>query len=424
MNKAFHLIPFGSSLLSMALMMTACPLDADAQVAFHFNAGARSQVVSDNFFQDVLPDSLYSQDGGYLPAMMVNPFYQTNAGDKGMNSLAMMEVNNVRNVRDSYMGLATWGTTAIFDNLSIKDAEGKVAYEDDFSQDREEVWNYNGGTWTVADGQLQQTDVSNLGSLNVCYVNTGYDCTIELDATKKSGAEGFLIAFSYEDEQNYVWWNIGGWNNSQHAVEQCVDGVKSLLASAPGSIRTGKSYHLKIVMEGSHVECWMDDAKVHEFNLLNTRRLYASSSISRDEMYVYARIVNPSSAVVPTTIRMENADIVSGTVATRTLGAALTPQRLHSVSADRVTPLALDIIRDCCFEYDIQPYSLNMMRIKVKNVEDVTDIFQIFQATTASFANVYSVNGTLVRSHTAAAHATEGLPTGLYVVNGRKVWVR
>ena len=53
---------------------------------------------------------------------------------------------------------------------------------------------------------------------------TDYDLTLK--ATKKSGAEGFLVAFGVKDTGNYYWWNLGGWNNTQGAVEKAVGGGK------------------------------------------------------------------------------------------------------------------------------------------------------------------------------------------------------
>jgi hypothetical protein len=37
-------------------------------------------------------------------------------------------------------------------------------------------------------------------------------------ARKLSGSEGFLIVFGRKDRDRY-WWNLGGWGNSQHAIE-------------------------------------------------------------------------------------------------------------------------------------------------------------------------------------------------------------
>ena len=56
-----------------------------------------------------------------------------------------------------------------------------------------------------------------------------HDYDLHVKATKKAGKEGFLVAFGVKDTGNYYWWNLGGWNNTQSAVEQAVDGGKSTL---------------------------------------------------------------------------------------------------------------------------------------------------------------------------------------------------
>ena len=49
---------------------------------------------------------------------------------------------------------------------------------------------------------------------------TANDYDITLKATKTAGAEGFLIAFGIKDSGTWYWWNLGGWNNTQGAVEK------------------------------------------------------------------------------------------------------------------------------------------------------------------------------------------------------------
>ena len=44
-----------------------------------------------------------------------------------------------------------------------------------------------------------------------------------------SGREGFLIAFHYQDDNNFVWWNIGGWGNTRTALEQIHNGSNTQL---------------------------------------------------------------------------------------------------------------------------------------------------------------------------------------------------
>ena len=62
------------------------------------------------------------------------------------------------------------------------------------------------------------------GKLNIADVNAPDSFTLELDATKNSGDEAFLVAFNYGDDSNYCWWNIGGWGNKAHAIEVCSNG--------------------------------------------------------------------------------------------------------------------------------------------------------------------------------------------------------
>ena len=44
--------------------------------------------------------------------------------------------------------------------------------------------------------------------------------TLTLQARKLGGSEGFLVMFNVADSNNWFWWNIGGWTNTSHAVEQ------------------------------------------------------------------------------------------------------------------------------------------------------------------------------------------------------------
>jgi len=35
--------------------------------------------------------------------------------------------------------------------------------------------------------------------------------------------------FRVRDDRNWLWWNLGGWNNTQHAIEKSEDGRKRIL---------------------------------------------------------------------------------------------------------------------------------------------------------------------------------------------------
>lgn len=94
---------------------------------------------------------------------------------------------------------------------------------------------------------------------------TDYEFSVR--AKKDSGAEGFLIIFRAVDSNNFYWWNLGGWNNTQSAVEHEVNGARSLVAGTnqPVKIETGREYLIRVACQGSQIECFLDGGKVCAF---------------------------------------------------------------------------------------------------------------------------------------------------------------
>ncbi len=207
----------------------------------------------------------------------------------GKENILWTETNNIIGGGDNYAGLSTWLTSATYTNYKVTMGDGTV-YTAHFNGNS--GWTNHGGEWTEANGVLTQSSTSMEGKLYVTPQAFGDNYTIEVDATKTGGDEGFLIAFNYHDANNYVWWNLGGWGNSQHAVEVCKNGTKSTVASTSGRLVRGRTYHLKIEVKGASVKCYMDDAEVHSFTLPAERKLYVSSNINDDTGKLYLKIVN------------------------------------------------------------------------------------------------------------------------------------
>ncbi len=249
---------------------------------------------------------------------------QMMASNVGHQNITWTERNNIVNARDAYVALSSWGTSVSYDNLKISDGLGQEIYSTDFSNanDYQLNWNQTGGTWNINNGTLNQTSTTMNGECNVCYNLTGENCTIELDARKNSGAEGFLIAFSYNDPKNYVWWNLGGWGNTQHAVEQCVDGSKTTLATAQGSLKTGTTYHLKIVKAAQQVYCYVGDSLYHKVSLPDTRRVYACAALNKAEDTLILKFVNPSATDCQAALHFKDFEYAGGKISVEKLTSA------------------------------------------------------------------------------------------------------
>ena len=302
------------------------------------------------------------------PSYYVQQLFPNNVGKENVE---WAEEGNLVQNQAFHVGLGTWLTDATFDNARITSSDGADIFNDDFSSSNSS-WQANGGTWNVSNGQLHQTDIGMEGAVYVCNIETGSNYTFEVDATKNSGAEGFLIAFNYVDAKNYCWWNLGGWNNTQHGVEVCSDGVKSTVASVGGSLETGRTYHISIRVEGSRVKCYLDNELLHDFVLPVERKVYAAASIDDEAGVLYVKLVNPHAAAQAVTVNLANASVTGGSMVELTSGSNKDENSLdnpHNVVPREST---LDVAGQR-FTVDMPAWSLRILRLDVTDVEIVEE---------------------------------------------------
>ena len=303
---------------------------------------------------------------------------QLMAANVGYQNITWEEKGNYNNVRNTAFGLSSWGTAVTYDNLNISTPQGDIIYSTDFSDADDYIlnWNHTGGEWNINGGSLKQTDTNMFGLCNVCYNLTGEDCVIELDATKNSGAEGFLIAFSYNDPDNFVWWNLGGWNNTQHAIEQCVDGVKTTLVTAQGSLQTNTTYHLKIVKANEQVYCYVGDSLYHQVSLPDTRKIYTCAALNEAEDELIIKMVNPSSKSEETTIQFAGFRL-NGDLALQVLKSGNGNDENIMTNQKNVCPTSSTMRKPSdtqAFVYTVPAYSLVVMRVPVTEVSPQKEV--------------------------------------------------
>ncbi len=187
----------------------------------------------------------------------VQKLFMNNTGDRVVPSKAT-GTPAVSGPITGAVGLSTWATSAAYDDVRVTSADGETLLSDDFSGDASR-WTHTGaGSWTVQDGAYVQTDTAAENTMVTAGDPAWKDYDLHVKATKKSGNEGFLIAFGVKDTGNYYWWNLGGWNNTQSAVEQASDGGKSTLLTKAGSIETGRAYDIDIKVRGRQVTLYLD----------------------------------------------------------------------------------------------------------------------------------------------------------------------
>lgn len=171
------------------------------------------------------------------------------------------------------IGLGTWLTAAEYRNVRVTQGT-KVLLEDNFSAGPNK-WRTLRGDWKVQDGAFRQSSTAENMRATTGDASWG-DYTLEVQARKISGQEGFMVMFHTLDDNNYYWWNLGGWMNQRHGVEKSVGGSKTIIGNeVAGSIETGRWYNIKIEVEGSRIRCYLDGKLIHDIQDRGAAPLHA-----------------------------------------------------------------------------------------------------------------------------------------------------
>ena len=190
------------------------------------------------------------------------------------------------------VGMGTWATQASFEDKGYTDAEGKA-----LPMTLQELPTDINGDWKVDGGIIKQT--SNGES---CIRLTPGEITADgyiykVRARKDSGNEGFMLIFNYVDDKNYCWLNLGGWNNTQHGIEQIVGGAKGQAATVSGTIETGRWYDIELKVVGDSVYASLDGKQIFATKLrANTLSgVFSTATLDENTGEVILKVANTSS---------------------------------------------------------------------------------------------------------------------------------
>lgn len=261
------------------------------------------------------------------------------------------------------IGVGTWATQAEYRDIKVTH-NGQTLYAHDFTQGAE-GWRVVRGDWQVVDGSYRQSSMgvdvrSVAGDIN------WRDYTLSLRARKLGGAEGFLIMFRVRDDNNWYWWNLGGWGNTKHAVERSLGGGKSIVSNeVPGSIETGRWYDIRIEVQGSRIRCYLDGKLVHDFEDEPVSVLHAVASRNEKTREVILKIVNVSDSAQETTIDLRGVRNLSPTAKMVTLTGASPEDENSLEEPTRVAPAEsrLDGVSSR-FRVNIPAHSLTVLVLK------------------------------------------------------------
>ncbi|MFF1304330.1 alpha-L-arabinofuranosidase C-terminal domain-containing protein [Streptomyces sp. NPDC058307] len=292
----------------------------------------------------------------------VQKLFMNNVGDRVVPSTATGTPSLLAPITGA-VGLSTWATTAAYDDVQVTGADGNTLLTDDFSGGASQWTHTGGGSWSVQDGQYVQSDVNAENTMVSAGDPSWHDYDLKVKATKKAGKEGFLVAFGVKDTGNYYWWNIGGWNNTQSAVEQAVDGGKSTLISKAGSVETGRAYDIDVKVRGRQVTLYLDGQEWGGFTDDKPAEPFRQV-VTKDQKTgdLIVKVVNAQDAAARTAIDLGRAKVASRARVT-TLAAG--PDAVNSETSTAVAPVTstFDGVAGK-FSYTFPANSVTFLRIR------------------------------------------------------------
>lgn len=275
-----------------------------------------------------------------------------------------------------HVGFTTWGTKAEFRNLEVVDKDGNVILKDDFAAENDH-WRTFGGEadarrrtqsqWAFEGGVLKQQNQRAEGSviLNTTVLPDEY--TFRAQGRRLEGNEGFIVVFGAEDGQNLLWWNLGGWGNSQHAIEHMADGGKNTIGAIRGTLEEGRWYDVEVQVRGATARCMLDGKLIHEFSLPERQSLYANATLDEKSGEMIVKLVNPTRERQITKINLKGAQASQGRaiVLASESGSDENTMRAQLNVSPVEYPIGINEPSSTII-VPVQPFSLNILRLKTR----------------------------------------------------------
>ena len=256
------------------------------------------------------------------------------------------------------IGVGTWGTAAEFTDVRVE-KDGEVLFQGDFSTTAV-GWRAEQGRWECVDGAYRQPRPRN--ALAFAGDESWTDYTLMLKARKLAGGEGFLVPFGRRGRDQY-WWNLGGWGNSQHAVEMNQNPVGQ---GVPGHIETGRWYDIRIELDGARIRCSLDGVLLHDVTAAPEQTFFATAGRDEAAGEIVLKAINLGDQPLPMVLHLGGAGSVGPHEVAITVLRGDTLRVNNALDAPaRVVPQTGRLaIPGPDIPLDFPPYSFTLLRLK------------------------------------------------------------
>ncbi len=288
------------------------------------------------------------------PNYYVQQLFSCNSGHIYLkNSVTQILEDKIPTIKGA-IGIGAWSTAIEMNQASVN---GAIL---DPSQ-----WRAVSGNFRMQNNHYVQLDTTQQPAISFAPIKYQDDkITYTVRARKTGGSEGFLLVFGCENDQSYWWWNVGGWNNTQHAIERIENGKKSVLTERRGSIRNDTWYTMKVELTPGRIQCFLDGQLIHDYEMQKPS-ISVSSTLDKKSHEVIVKLVNPTDEVVKSIIHLDG---VSGlkSPAKLMLLSGQASARNSIQNLDQIKTQTRQITVDKQFGYTLPAMSVQFIRISTQ----------------------------------------------------------
>lgn len=337
-----------------------------------FGNGTSNQWTPDMIFFS--NHSLYGTPNYYVQKM-----FAQNVGTRVLPTELEMSRNAQESGLSGAVGLGSWMTSVSYDNLTVtSNADGSVLYHTDFENDdtlREDGFTDHEGEWSIRDGKLVQKHTGSPFDTNtgdVVYVGdtswSNYTLTVEAEIL--GGNEGFLIPVCVKDSGNNIFWNVGGWGNTVSCLQIVTGNSKS--GQITGTVRNlvlkrNQVYHLKVVVEGNNIKCYIDDTLYVDYTQQATECIYETASVDENGDIIL-KFVNITEEEIPIAVVLDGLPIenVSGEALVTVMSGDNLSDTNSFENPEKLYPREYTMEIAAEFTYAAPAYSVSVIRIRAE----------------------------------------------------------
>lgn len=305
------------------------------------------------------------------PSYWVQQLFPTHLGTHVVGSRLTWSLPRPQGVRRAHpvqVGVGTWATRASFRNAQV------IVDGDTMDIKPGRAWAAanprQGGEWAGTGDTLRQTSMAQ-GTARLCPISIRDDrYTWRVEARKDGGDEGFLMLFDYADRQNYGWFNVGGWANTQSAIEQTAKGNKSKLPGGRAThIKDGVWHTLQVDVDRDSVACLVD-GQVYCHGMLtggDMRGVYSTSTLDEQGGMLYTKVVNLGSAATDGTLTLSGGHATSATITRLAAGKGTDENTMQEPM--RVSPVEVEAQVEAdgrTIYFAVPPFSISILSVRVR----------------------------------------------------------